>query len=112
MVASGICHTDILLRDGRIDPALPVVPGHEGAGVVEAAGEAVLNIGIGDHVALTQASCGVCVDCLNAHPMNCCEYHRFNRSGRRANGMTGYEESINGNFVGHERPNSWRMLAI
>ena len=41
IVASGICHTDLLIRDGTFPTPMPVVLGHEGAGVVEEVGRAV-----------------------------------------------------------------------
>ncbi|MGN7149244.1 alcohol dehydrogenase catalytic domain-containing protein [Arthrobacter sp. SAFR-179] len=39
MVATGICHTDTLVRDGVYPTPLPAVLGHEGAGIVEAVGD-------------------------------------------------------------------------
>ena len=44
IVASGICHTDLLIRDGTFPTPMPVVLGHEGAGVVEEVGAAVTRV--------------------------------------------------------------------
>ncbi|MFI0821927.1 NAD(P)-dependent alcohol dehydrogenase [Streptomyces sp. NPDC021098] len=100
-VATGICHTDILLRDGLFGPPHPVVPGHEGVGVIDAVGPDVLNLAVGDHVVLTQNSCGRCVTCRSAHPMNCERYEQFNLSGRRPNSRPVFAgEDIGANFVG------------
>lgn len=104
-VATGVCHTDLLLRDRIFGPPLPAVPGHEGAGVVEAVGPGVQDIRVGDHVMLTQAFCGGCTECRSAHPMNCVNYERYNITGRRANGLNPFGNSgISGNFVGQS---SW-----
>lgn len=104
-VASGVCHTDLLLRDQIFGPPLPAVPGHEGAGIVEAVGASVQNIGVGDHVMLTQAFCGSCIECRRSHPMNCVDYERYNITGRRANGLAAFDDpDLNANFVGQS---SW-----
>lgn len=55
MVATGICHTDALVRDGVYPTPLPAVLGHEGSGVVEAIGEGVTSVVPGDHVVLAAA---------------------------------------------------------
>jgi Zn-dependent alcohol dehydrogenase len=53
----------------------PVVPGHEGAGVIEAAGPGVARVRPGDHVALNWApNCGQCFYCLNDRPGLCAAY--------------------------------------
>jgi Zn-dependent alcohol dehydrogenase len=60
---TGICHTDIVVRDQYFPTPLPAVLGHEGAGVVVQVGAAVTKVVPGDHVVLTYASCGVCANC-------------------------------------------------
>jgi NDMA-dependent alcohol dehydrogenase len=73
MAAAGVCHSDWHLVTGATQHALPVVPGHEGAGVVEAGGSGVTRIQLGDHVALNWApNCGSCFYCLHERP-NLCE---------------------------------------
>ena len=49
----GVCHSDLSLVDGDLPPSLPVVLGHEAAGVVEALGPEVTDLAVGDHVVLT-----------------------------------------------------------
>lgn len=75
VAAAGVCHSDWHLMTGATKHAVPVVPGHEGAGVVEAVGSGVTRIKPGDHVALSWApSCGHCFYCLNDRPSLCETY--------------------------------------
>jgi Zn-dependent alcohol dehydrogenase len=71
--ASGICGSDLHVLHGRSPvAAFPCVLGHEGAGVVEAVGEGVRRVAVGDHVALSWApSCGECAECLRNLPQLC-----------------------------------------
>ncbi|MFF7730534.1 Zn-dependent alcohol dehydrogenase [Streptomyces sp. NPDC008001] len=72
VAAAGLCHSDLSVVDGTIPYPLPVVLGHEGAGVVEAVGPGVAHVAPGDHVALsTLASCGVCGECGRGRPAMC-----------------------------------------
>lgn len=73
--AAGVCHSDWHLMTGATKHPLPVVPGHEGAGVVAAAGEGVTRVKLGDHVALNWApNCGTCFYCLRDRPSLCETY--------------------------------------
>ena len=53
VVATGMCHTDMVARDQLYDVPLPIVLGHEGAGIVERIGSDVRKVAAGDHVVLT-----------------------------------------------------------
>lgn len=77
IVATGVCHTDAVARDGGITP-YPIVLGHEGAGVVEKVGEGVKTVRPGDHVVLSYASCGHCENCLSGHPSTCEKMNALN----------------------------------
>jgi aryl-alcohol dehydrogenase len=68
VVATGVCHTDMVVRDQLFPTPLPIVLGHEGAGVVESVGSAVTTIAPGDHVVMTYMSCGLCLPCETGHP--------------------------------------------
>jgi Zn-dependent alcohol dehydrogenase len=62
--ASGVCHSDLNAIDGTAETRCPAVLGHEGAGVVEAVGDAVTRVRPGDHVALSWTPwCGACSEC-------------------------------------------------
>lgn len=70
--AAGLCHSDLSVVDGTIPFPVPVVLGHEGAGVVEAVGVGVTHVSAGDHVALsTLANCGTCAECDRGRPTMC-----------------------------------------
>ncbi|MGW8374423.1 Zn-dependent alcohol dehydrogenase [Streptomyces sp. ODS28] len=70
--AAGLCHSDLSVTDGTIPYPVPVVLGHEGAGVVEAVGEGVTHVAPGDAVALsTLANCGTCKECDRGRPTMC-----------------------------------------
>ncbi len=72
MAASGVCHSDLHVVQGIHPTALPVVLGHEGAGVVEEVGPGVRNVRPGDHVMLTWLPyCGRCRQCARGLPNRC-----------------------------------------
>ncbi len=72
IAAAGLCHSDLSVVDGTIPFPVPVVLGHEGAGVVEAVGAGVSHVAPGDHVALsTLANCGACAECDRGRPTMC-----------------------------------------
>src|SRR3954470_14599044 len=70
--AAGLCHSDVSVITGTIPFPTPVVLGHEGAGVVEAVGDLVTNVKVGDHVVLsTLGNCGACQYCDAGRPTMC-----------------------------------------
>jgi S-(hydroxymethyl)glutathione dehydrogenase/alcohol dehydrogenase len=70
--AAGVCHSDLSMLEGGIGTPVPVVLGHEGAGVVEAVGEGVRSVSEGDHVVLNWVPmCGRCFFCLHDQPNLC-----------------------------------------
>src|SRR5262245_6622210 len=75
VAAAGVCHSDWHLMTGATKHAVPVVPGHEGAGVVAAVGTGVTRIKPGHHVILNWApSCGDCFYCVHERPNLCAAY--------------------------------------
>src|SRR4051812_11916411 len=73
IAAVGVCHSDWHLVSGATKHPMPVVAGHEGAGVVQAVGQGVNDVQVGDHVVLSWApACGRCFYCLRDRP-NLCE---------------------------------------
>jgi aryl-alcohol dehydrogenase len=86
IVASGMCHTDMVVRDQVYPVPLPIVLGHEGAGVVEAVGERVTKVVAGDHVVLTFLSCGECRSCQTGIAAACERFGLLNFAGARLDG--------------------------
>nr|WP_236000470.1 alcohol dehydrogenase catalytic domain-containing protein [Bradyrhizobium uaiense] len=101
--ATGVCHTDLVVRDGMLPTPFPVVLGHEGAGVVEAVGAAIAKVKPGDHVAMTYNSRGGCSSCQDHAASYCHEFFPRNFFAARADGTSALSADgarINGNFFG------------
>lgn len=90
VVATGICHTDIVVRDQHYPVPLPAVLGHEGAGIVRKVGSRVTKVSPGDHVVMTFASCGECHNCQKGLNGYCNNLYGLNFSGCRKDGSTPY----------------------
>lgn len=86
IVATGLCHTDIAVRDQNIPTPLPLVLGHEGAGIIEAVGADVTDLVQGDHVILGFAACRECNPCLDGEPNYCAHFMPLNFGGARLDG--------------------------
>ncbi|MFC6154939.1 NAD(P)-dependent alcohol dehydrogenase [Nocardioides yefusunii] len=104
IVAAGLCHTDLGVQAGHLPTLFPVVLGHEGAGVVEAVGDAVRTVGVGDRVALSFSSCGRCPHCLTGRRSYCVRTPQQNLGGTRSDGSTRLSTldgtPVNGSFFG------------
>jgi aryl-alcohol dehydrogenase len=101
--AVGVCHTDLVARDGAMPFTMPAVLGHEGAGVVEAVGSAVSKVAPGDRVALTFRSCGQCERCRSGDPAYCYTMPMLNYIGMRPDGSKALrqgETAVSSNFFG------------
>jgi S-(hydroxymethyl)glutathione dehydrogenase/alcohol dehydrogenase len=94
-VASGVCHSDLHFQKGLSPYPLPVVLGHEAAGVVEEVGSEVRYVAPGDHVVTcTAVFCGQCRFCMSGRPYLCggsstrrakSEPSRLTREGQKIN---------------------------
>jgi S-(hydroxymethyl)glutathione dehydrogenase/alcohol dehydrogenase len=85
----GVCHSDWHLASGATTHPMPVVAGHEGAGVVEALGAGVTDLQVGEHVILNWApSCGDCFYCRHAKPNLCQTYTAPIWAGTMLDGTT------------------------
>jgi aryl-alcohol dehydrogenase len=105
IVATGICQTDLHVRDQEYPVPLPAVLGHEGAGVVEAVGESVTSVGPGDHVVLSYQACGHCRPCLKGRYSYCTRAFEANFGGARLDGSNGLGHNgagphVHGHFFG------------
>ena len=89
IAATGLCHADILARDQHYPaPRVPLVLGHEGAGVVVDRGASVRDLEIGDHVVLSFAFCGACKPCDSGGRGYCDRFTDLNFGGADAGGET------------------------
>lgn len=99
VIAVGVCHTDMALRDAVYPIPMPVVLGHEGAGIVEAVGSGVTRVKVGDHVIMSVAYCGACLECLMGRQAYCENGFMENFGGRRTLDGSSSLTSIGGEVV-------------
>jgi S-(hydroxymethyl)glutathione dehydrogenase/alcohol dehydrogenase len=105
--AVGVCHSDLHYIEGLYTTELPVIPGHESAGVVEAVGSEVTYVQPGDHVITCMSvSCGHCKLCSGGRPYLCeapeaergvGEPSRISQNGKRMNQLyhlSSYSEKL------------------
>lgn len=101
VICSGVCHTDLHVRDGDwyVKPKLPIIPGHEGAGIVAKLGPGVTTLQVGDRVghAWLHDSCGGCDYCLSGWETVC---GKQNQTGFFANGCFAEYTIALANYVG------------
>lgn len=103
VVATGVCHTDLVVLAGHLPTPFPVVLGHEGAGVVEQVGDGISKVKPGDHVVMTYNSCGTCPSCSDHASSYCHEFFPRNFFAVRADGTSALSRDstpIHGNFFG------------
>jgi len=87
VMASGLCHTDLEVIQGSLAYPLPIVLGHEGAGVVEAIGTDVTLVKRGDHVICSwNPHCGHCFYCERGQPILCEPFRTQQPRGRLLDG--------------------------
>jgi aryl-alcohol dehydrogenase len=118
IAATGLCQTDVHVRDQELPVPLPAVLGHEGAGVVRRVGATVTAVKPGDHVALSYQSCGHCAQCLAGAPMYCDAIFALNFGGSRLDGTTSLhrdagtgKEDIHDHFFGQSSFASYSVAA-
>lgn len=90
IVATGVCHTDAFTLSGE-DPEgiFPAILGHEGGGIVEAVGEGVTSVAVGDHVIpLYTPECGECKFCLSGKTNLCQKIRATQGKGLMPDGTT------------------------
>ncbi len=113
VAATGVCHSDLHMADGSFPAPMPAVLGHETAGVVEAIGDEVRGVKVGDHVVTCVSGfCGHCQDCVTGH-LSICRVKEIDRprgapprmtnaAGKRVHqvgGLSGFAEMM----LVHER---------
>ncbi|SJN08627.1 Alcohol dehydrogenase [Leucobacter sp. 7(1)] len=115
LVATGVCHTDALVRDQVLPASLPAVLGHEGAGIVDAVGARVTSVVPGNQVVLSFRSCGGCGPCAAGHPAACTEFDPLNFGGARSDGTRSLRDSeqqpVSSHFFGQSSFASYANVA-
>src|SRR5262245_37030641 len=74
VAACGVCRTDLHVVDGDLlEPRLPIIPGHEIVGRVEALGPSVDQLALGDRIGIPWLghTCGICFFCRSGHENLC-----------------------------------------
>ncbi len=93
MAASGVCHSDLHYLAGEQPAPLPMILGHEGAGIVEAIGPGVTRVDIGDRVVLTFVpTCGRCRYCTRGLS-HLCELGRKIMAGHQLDGTYRFHDT-------------------
>ncbi len=89
LAASGVCHSDLSVQNGTLPLPMPVVCGHEGAGIVEEVGPDVSTLEPGDHVVLSWVpQCGRCFTCRSGQPHLCEDTFMVSATGGQLDGTT------------------------
>lgn len=89
IAAAGLCHSDLSVINGDRPRPVPMALGHEAAGVVEALGEGVDDLAVGDHVVMVfMPSCGHCLPCAEGRPALCGPGAAANGAGTLLSGGT------------------------
>ncbi len=100
MGAAGLCHSDLSIIGGERPRPMPMVIGHEAAGVVEKLGAGVEDLKRGDHVILVfMPSCGRCGPCLEGRPALCDPGLAANIAGTLISGARRLKR--NGTYINH-----------
>src|SRR6266403_3443245 len=87
--AAGLCHTDLEVIEGSLRYPMPIVLGHEAAGIVERVGSAARGVKVGDHVVLSwNPHCGHCFYCERDAPILCEAFSRNQPKGLLLDGKS------------------------
>ena len=93
--AAGVCHSDLHFIEGLYPTKMPIVLGHESAGVVEEVGPLVRHVEPGDHViTCLSVFCGHCEHCLSGYPSRCGGRETDRQAGERPRISKGDEEIL------------------
>ncbi len=91
---AGLCHSDLHFMEGLFRTPLPMVMGHESAGIVEAVGSDVSYVAPGDHVvACLSIFCGQCHRCLSGNPHRCTNVRATSRARDAAARLSRHDDT-------------------
>ena len=102
LIASGVCHTDLHAAEGDwpVKPKLPLIPGHEGVGIVEKLGEGVTEVALGDMIgnAWLASACGHCQYCRTGWETLC---EAQSNGGYSVDGSFGQYMLVDSRYAAH-----------
>lgn len=100
LTGAGLCHSDLSVIDGSRPRVMPMVMGHEAAGIVRDVGENVHSLQVGDHVVFSfMPICGHCVPCVSGRGALCENGAQANGAGTLLSGAKHF--SIGGEVLNH-----------
>lgn len=98
--AAGLCHSDLSMIEGVRPRALPIVVGHECAGIVRECGAGVTDLRIGQPVVISfVTTCGTCAQCSRGRPNLCDSHWQARSSGGLVSGARRLK--LNGEYINH-----------
>ncbi|MCS7312201.1 MAG: alcohol dehydrogenase catalytic domain-containing protein, partial [Acidobacteria bacterium] len=94
IAAAGVCHSDLSVVDGSRPRPVPMVLGHEAAGIVQEVGPGVQDLKPGDRVIFSFVpACGHCIPCATGRPALCENGHRANVAGTLLDGSVRFRNT-------------------
>jgi len=113
IAAAGLCHSDLSVVNGDRPRPLPMVLGHEAAGVVEEVGAGVTDVSPGDRVVCSYVpSCGHCADCAGGHPVRCADAQAANREARLVTGRRPFSDASGAELHHHLGVSAFSELTL
>lgn len=113
ITAAGLCHSDLSVVNGDRPRPLPMVLGHEAAGVVAAVGAGVTTVAEGDRVVCSYVpSCGTCADCAGGHPVRCADAQAANREARLVTGRRPFRDASGAELHHHLGVSAFSGLTV
>lgn len=112
VAAAGVCHSDLHVIKGDLPMPTPIIPGHEGSGVVIAVGKGVTTIEEGDHVLpMWRMSCGRCEYCLGGRPALCDVGTKMRFTGLMPDGDTRFRSASGGRILHYAGVSTFSQVA-
>lgn len=110
--AAGVCHSDLHVMKGDQPMSMPIILGHEGAGVVEEIGKGVATVEPGDHVIpIWRMSCGRCEYCLGGRPALCDVGTRMRFTGKMPDGQTRFRNAAGESILHYAGVSTFSQLS-
>lgn len=112
MQAAGVCHSDLHVMKGDLPMKMPIILGHEGAGIIEAVGSRVKSVKPGDHVIpIWRMSCGQCFYCLGGRPALCDVGTQMRFTGTMPDGKTRFRSAAGESILHYAGVSTFSQLS-